>query len=351
MKAPTTPPAGALLFAIFNRLSNLPLFLLCPEEQFRFVHANEAVLQLSGHALEHLMTLRHPLHAKYPLIGIDQLWSQLDDSLHTEMDIRMNDGATRRLPVTLHSLAYEGTVYLLGYLHDQHVQRQLIEARQTTEQALAVRNRFLAHMSHELRTPLNGILGLSHLARDTESLALAHDYFQQIHRSGIHLQTILSDILDFCQIETGSIILNPVSFSLKNLIDDILQTVKTRAFGKHLVLRSDVDPALPVYLLGDVVRLRHILHPLVDNAVKFTEAGEVCVTVTLNRPTQPDLMQVRFIVKDTGMGISPENQSRLFHPFEQLDASDNRRHQGLGLGLALAGHLVKLMGAAGSRPF
>ena len=341
------PHDTSLLFPLLDRLTRLPLFLLLPQEGFRFVYANQAMLQLCGHASQNLMALRHSLHPEFPLPGIDQLWQQMDDTLQAEIDIRISGNQACTLQITLHRLLHDDTPYLLGYLQDPQIQRDLIQARQAAEQALAVRNRFLTHMSHELRTPLNGILGLSHLARDTESLILARDYFQQIHRSGQHLQTVLADIFDFCQIETGAITLNPVSFSLKSLIDDIVQAVKSRALGKHLLLNIQIDPTLPAYLWGDVRRLRHIVYNLVDNAFKFTDQGEICISVSPAAPDPAHPLKVLFTVSDTGSGIQPTDRARLFNAFEQLDQAENRAHQGLGLGLALAAHLVRLMGGSG----
>jgi signal transduction histidine kinase/DNA-binding NarL/FixJ family response regulator len=347
MNTPGLDPAALLLPALLDRLSGLAVFLLCPKELFRFVYVNQPALRQLGPDPEQLTAWRYPRDAGYPLIGIERLWQELDDTLHTDMEVRISDGQVQSLPATLHRLTHAGGVYLLGYLQDQHVQQRLVETRQAAERALAVRNRFLAHMSHEFRTPLNGILGLSHMARDTESPALARDYFQQIHRQGLRLQTVLSDVFDFCQIETGTITLHPVSFSPQSLIDDILHATKDRARGKPLLVHSHVDPALPAYLRGDVLRLRHVFHALVDNAVKFTGSGEVRLSMTRDTPANTNPVQVRFTVQDTGPGIDPADCSRLFRPFEQLDPSDNRSHQGLGLSLALAAHLVRLMGGSG----
>ncbi len=254
----------------------------------------------------------------------------------------------RSLTAMLHTLSHDGTRYLLGYLlPDQPDDQKLMVAWQTAERAMAVRDRFLAHMSHELRTPLNGILGLSHLARDTESLILARDYFQQIHQSGLQLQATLGDILDYCQIETGEISLNPVSFNPGALTVDVLQEVKTRALAKNLILHSHIDPTLPAYLRGDAQRLRQVLLNLVDNAIKFTAQGKVDIRVNWGTVKENHPVTVFFSVSDTGPGIAPDDRVRLFQPFEQLDQSDDRRHQGVGLGLALAWHLVKRMGGNG----
>lgn len=352
MTAPETTLSGFSLIPVSERLLNrlgLPLFLLEPNEGFRFVYANAAALRAFDCDEKRLRILRYPRHAEFPLPRINTLWNLLDDALQTETTVRrFGDGSTRSLTIVLYAFPHNRIRYLLGYLlPDQPGHPELTAALHTAERAIAVRDRFLAHMSHELRTPLNGILGLSQLARDTESPLLARDYQGQVHQSVLHLQATLNDILDCCQIETGEISLNPVDFSPVTLIEDILQAVRTCALAKNLTLHSHFDPTLPAYLRGDAQRLRQVLLRLVDNAIKFTDEGQVDIRVNWGTPQKNYPVTVFFSVSDTGCGVAHDDWNRLFKAFEQLDQPDHRQHQGVGLGLALAWHLVKRMGGKG----
>jgi len=348
------PSSLPLSLAIFDHVSAFPLFVCLPEEGFRFVYANDALLRQLACPADALMSLRYPQDAGFPLPGIAGHWAGLasaNDTLSPALAIRTAAGHTVSVASSLHRITHDGQVFLLGHLYHPNpcspVIQQLEETRASAEQALAVRNRFLAHMSHELRTPLSGIIGLSQLARDTESLTLAQDYFEQIRHSGEHLLTTLGDILDFCQIETGTIVLNPVAFNPGVLLKDLLQEVKSPALAKNLKLHTHIEPELPGYLIGDALRLRQVLFNLVENAVKFTQQGEVGIKMEKVASEKDDHIWIRITVSDTGPGILPENRPRLFKAFEQLDASDSRHHQGVGLGLALAWRLARLMGGTG----
>lgn len=352
MTAPETALSGFSLIPVSEHLLNrlgFPLFLLEPNEGFRFVYANAAALRAFDCDEKRLRILRYPRHAEFPLPRINTLWNLLDDALQTETTVRrFGDGSTRSLTIVLYAFPHNRIRYLLGYLlPDQPGHPELTAALHTAERAIAVRDRFLAHMSHELRTPLNGILGLSQLARDTESPLLARDYLEQIHQSGLHLQATLGDILEYCEIETGEISLNPVNFNPASLTENIIQAVRTRALAKNLALHCHLDPTLPAYLWGDARRLHQVLLSLVDNAIKFTDEGRVDIRVNWGAPQENQPVTVFFSVSDTGPGIVRDDWNRLFKPFEQLDQSDHRQHQGLGMGLALAWHLVKRMGGKG----
>lgn len=337
---------------VFERLSTQPLFLCSPVEGFRFVYANPAAIQHLGYSRDQLAALRYPATASFPLLHIQQQWDKLtvDDNIQVATHILPKEGEPIAVEMFLHRLPHEGQLLLLGHFRvlrsQDTMERQLAEAQAATRQALTVRDRFLTHMSHELRTPLNGIIGLSHLARDTESLTLARDYFRQINQSGEYLLSTVSDILDFCQVESGIVTLNPVSFNPAILIREVFQRVKPLAMAKGLKLNSDIEPTLPGYLMGDAQRLRQVLLKLVENAVKFTLLGEVCIRVQRGLTLDDHRILVQIAVSDTGAGIRPEDRPRLFRAFEQLDPSDCRHHQGSGLGLALAWHLVKLMGGS-----
>lgn len=263
-------------FDLLQSASTLPLFVCLPADGFRFLFVSEAARAAFGHSREALMRLRHRQDAHFPLPTIDEYWHRLlqNEAVRVETRLGTENGHSASVTIRFERLIHADQAFLLGHfcepVQPPAIEQQLAEARLTAQRALQVRDRFLTHMSHELRTPLSGIIGLSHLARDTESLILARDYFRQIHHSGERLLTTLSDILDFCQIETGTMILHPVSFNPGVLIQEIIQVVKTEALDKRLTLLIRVEPELPAYLIGDAQRLRQVLLNLVGNAVKFT---------------------------------------------------------------------------------
>ena len=342
----------AFLQAVIDRIPNA-VFYKGPDT--RFLGCNRAYEEMFGVTREHFVGRRVldleylPEEGRTAFQAEDEEVLRTGSFVHRELVLPFADG---RMHHTLYSVSgfrkQDGTPGgLVGVIVDINPLKQaedaMREAKRVAEDATQAKSMFLANMSHEIRTPMNAIIGLSHLALQTDLSPRQRDYVGKVHNAGTSLLGIINDILDFSKVEAGKLDIEQVPFRLDDVLDHVSSLVAQKAYDKGLELLFDTAPDVPQALVGDPLRLGQIITNLVSNAVKFTEHGQISVAV---RPTDRSAgkVQLRLEVRDTGIGMSAEQTGKLFQAFSQADGSTTRKYGGTGLGLAISNRLTDLMG-------
>ena len=336
-------------------IDNLPDHIFIKDRQGRFVTVNSTLVSALGKQSEaELVGLSDREIFEASLAEVFETDDQrvMDAGLtlfNREEELVTSEGSRRTILTTKVPLRTKsGEIFgLVGICRDiterKLVEEELRRAKDAAEVASRAKSDFLANMSHEIRTPMNAVIGMTELLLDTQLQSEQRDFLETIRDSADSLLEIINDILDFSKIESGKVELESYPIEVREWLGDTVRTLAIRAHAKKIELAFEIDETVPQFVMGDGLRLRQVVLNLVGNAIKFTAKGEVVASVQVESQSS-DHVQLHFAVRDTGIGISPDQLSRVFEAFEQADTSMTRRFGGTGLGLSISSRLISLMG-------
>jgi two-component system sensor histidine kinase/response regulator len=317
----------------------------------QFSYANQHAAAMLGYEVDEYLRLSvWDIDPHFPAASYQDICNELRNKRRLQFESEQRTRYGRLIPVEV-SIYYQpseetGDARLIVFQSDisgrHEAQRALLAAKEAAEVANRAKSAFLANMSHEIRTPLNAILGLNHLMRNEAPSPKQRQRLEKMDGAGRHLLSLINDILDLSKVEAGGMVLEQRDFHLSAILESVVDIVRDTAHAKMISLSVDAV-GVPVWLSGDETRLRQSILNFVGNAVKFTDRGSITVRTRL-LDERDDVLQLRFEVQDTGIGLTREQCGRLFQAFEQADTSTTRKYGGTGLGLALTRRLVELMG-------
>ena len=325
-----------------------PVFWINPVDG-KVEYANEAACRELGYPREELLAMNiADLNPQVTSARRAEMVAELREkhSLSWEDQITNREGRGSYVEITVFLAEYLDRQLMIANFKDitdrKQAETEMLRAKEMAEAATKTKSDFLANMSHEIRTPMNAVIGLTHLALKTDLTRKQEDYLTKIKSAAQALLGIINDILDFSKIEAGKLDIEKTDFQLEDVLNNLSSIVGQKAQEKNLEFLISAQHDLPPNLIGDPLRLGQVLINLVNNAVKFTEKGEVIVSVGLEEQAG-ERVKLRFSVRDSGIGMTPEQSARLFQAFAQADTSTTRKYGGTGLGLSISKRLVEMM--------
>jgi PAS domain S-box-containing protein len=330
---------------------NLDSMMILDLETGRYIDVNEEYTQNSGYSREDILGKRSREIQSFAIPEENErLVSELKRAgvvRNMEATFRRKDGNTYSGLISALNLKLRGHWCCITITRDigalKETEHQLIAAREAALEASRAKSDFLSSMSHEIRTPMNAVLGMADVLWESDLSAEQRRYLDIIRNNGVTLLDLINDILDLAKVESGQLRFEEVDFDIRELVDTVVETMALRAHKKRLELASHVDSGVPRTLTGDPLRLRQVIVNLLGNAVKFTTAGEIVLSVDVARPDAGSgTALIRFSVTDTGIGIAPDKTESIFSAFTQADSTTTRKYGGTGLGLAIVKRLVEM---------
>ncbi len=333
-------------------VSAIPDPVFVKDSQHRWIFLNDALCEFMGYPREQL--LGHSDYEFFPPEQADVFWAEdarvFETGLTRENEELFTDANGQTHTIWTKKSFFRtsnGQPFLVGIIRDiterKRMEAELIQARERSESATRAKSQFLANMSHEIRTPMNAIMGMTELLLDTELNPEQREYADMSLQAARSLLGIINNILDLSRIEAGKVVLDHLRLDVRALLEEVVELFSYRAADKGLNLSLEICEPLSQGLMGDPGRLRQVVTNLIDNAVKFTDQGQITVRTETTRQS-PERVCLTLTIQDTGIGISPAGQALLFEEFTQVDGSNKRRHGGTGLGLAITRRLVEEMG-------